>query len=175
MGAGAVGRVAVMSIKPQFAEGILAGTKLVEFRKRRLAPDVTTVIIYSTKPVGRLVGVFDVAGYDVGSPTAIWERHKGHAGISRRGYREYYRGHATAVAINVADARPFARPLLLSEIDVGLQAPQSFCYLDLDPGVGGDVGVARAALLAASSAGSVPLGEFVARSCALVVRGSISS
>lgn len=150
MGAGSAGRLAVMSIKPQFAEEILAGTKLVEFRKRRLAPDVTTVMIYSTMPVGRLVGVFDVAGYDVGSPTAIWERHKHHAGISRSGYRDYYRGHASAVAIEVADARRLARSLLLSELDAGLRPPQSFCYLELDPGGASDAGTLQAALLSAS-------------------------
>jgi len=121
-----------MSIKPQFADGILNGSKRVEFRKRGLASDVTTVIIYATMPVGKLVGVFDVAGYDVGSPSAIWEMHKRHAGISRRGFREYYRGRKLAVAIQVADPRRLARPLALAELDTGLRPPQSFCYLELE-------------------------------------------
>ena len=133
MGAPAAGRVAVMSIKPQFAEAILDGTKLVEFRKRRLAPDVTTVLIYATMPVGRVIGAFEVAGYDVDSPTAVWERHKGHAGISRAGYRDYYRGAGSAVGIRVRDARRLARPLTLAEIDPSLPAPQSFVYLTMNP------------------------------------------
>ena len=130
-----------MSIRPQFAEAILNGTKLVEFRKRRLAPDVTTVLIYATMPVGRIVGVFEASGYDVDSPTAVWERHKRHAGISRAGYRDYYRGAHRAVAIKVRDARRLARPIRLTELDAGLRAPQSFSYLQLDPrehGVLGD-------------------------------------
>ena len=52
----AAGRVAVMSIHPRYAEAILSGQKRVEFRKRRLAPDVTTVLVYATQPVGVLVG-----------------------------------------------------------------------------------------------------------------------
>ena len=127
------GRVAVMSIRPQFAEAILDQTKLVEFRKRRLARDVTTVLIYATTPVARIVGAFEVAGYDVGSPNALWERHKTHAGISRAAYRDYYRGTAIAVGILVRDARRLARPLRLPELDSALLAPQSFRYLELDP------------------------------------------
>jgi len=138
MGTGSAGRVAVMSIRPQYASAILAGTKHVEFRKRRLAPDVTTVLIYATMPVGRIVGVFGVADYDTGSPTAVWERHKAHAGISREGYRDYYRGHRRAVAIVVADPRRLERPLELTELDPALRAPQSFCYLALDPSTGAD-------------------------------------
>lgn len=129
----AVGRVAVMSIRPQFAEAILSGVKLVEFRKRRLAPDVSTVLMYATLPVGRVIGVFEVAGYDVASPSALWERHKKHAGIARSGYRAYYRGSSTAVGILVRDVRRLARPVPLAELDATLPVPQSFIYLALDP------------------------------------------
>lgn len=133
MGAPGAGRVAVMSIRPQYAEAILDGTKLVEFRKRRLAPDVTTVLIYATMPVGRVVGAFEVAGYDIASPSSVWERHKGHAGISRAGYRDYYRGARSAVGILVKDPRRLARPLTLAELDEALPVPQSFVYLTIDP------------------------------------------
>lgn len=127
------GRVAVMSIRPQFAEAILDQSKLIEFRKRRLAADVTTVLIYATVPTARIVGVFEVAGQEVASPTALWERHKRHAGIARAAYREYYRGKSSAVGILVRDARRLARPIPLQELDVTLRAPQSFAYLDLNP------------------------------------------
>lgn len=124
-----------MSIRPQYAAAILDGSKLVEFRKRRLAPDVTTVLIYATMPVGRVTGAFEVAGYDVDSPTALWERHKQHAGISRAGYRDYFRGAETAVGILVKDARRLAQPVLLTDLDQRLTAPQSFIYLPLNPHV----------------------------------------
>ena len=45
-------RIALMSIRPQFAAAILDGSKRVEFRKRPLAADIGTVVIYATKPVG---------------------------------------------------------------------------------------------------------------------------
>ena len=122
-----------MSIKPQFADAILNGTKTVEFRKRRLAPDVTTVLIYATMPIGQVVGAFEIAGYDVASPTRLWERHKKHAGIARAPYRDYYRGTRQAVGLLVADARRLTRPVYLRDLDVALRPPQSFCYLQLAP------------------------------------------
>lgn len=133
MVAPATGRVAVMSIRPPYAEAILAGTKHVEFRKRRLAPDISTVLIYATMPVGRLVGIFEIAGYDVASPTALWDRHKGHSGIARSAYRDYYRGTRTAIGILVRDARLLPRPLKLTELDSALIAPQSFAYVQINP------------------------------------------
>ncbi|WP_187365071.1 hypothetical protein [Cellulosimicrobium cellulans] len=131
-----VGRVAVMSIRSGFAEAILDGRKGVEFRKRPLAGDVTTVLIYATVPVGRVIGAFEVAGQEIASPTALWERHKQHAGIPRAAYREYYHGKRSAVGIIVSDARRLARPLALRELDPGLAAPQSFAYLRLNPSHG---------------------------------------
>lgn len=129
MGAARVDRIAVMSIHPQYAEAILDGSKRVEFRKRRLAPDVSTVLIYATQPVGRIVGAFVVGGYDIATPTALWERHKGHAGISRERYRAYYRATRTAVGILVQSPRRFDREFTLREIDETMSAPQSFLYL----------------------------------------------
>jgi len=122
-----------MSIRPGFAEAILDLSKQVEFRKRPLAPDVTTVLIYATMPVGRIIGVFEVAGQQIASPTRLWEAHKGHAGIARAAYRDYYRGRRTAVGILVRDARRLARPIALTELDPRLIAPQSFVYLRLNP------------------------------------------
>ncbi len=122
-----------MSIRPSYAEGLLNGSKRVEFRKRRLAHDVTTVLIYATMPVGRVVGAFEVDGYDIGSPSALWERHKAHAGISRSGFRQYFAGHRQAVGILVRDARRLGRPVALTELDPSMRPPQSFCYLELAP------------------------------------------
>ena len=49
---------ALLSIKPQFVEEIVAGNKLYEYRKKIFKKDVDTVVIYSSKPVGRIIGEF---------------------------------------------------------------------------------------------------------------------
>lgn len=57
-----VGRVALISIRPRYAHAILDGRKTVEFRKRRLAEDVTHVVIYSTRPDRAVIGFFELGG-----------------------------------------------------------------------------------------------------------------
>ncbi len=62
MASAAIGRVALFSIHPQYAEAILAGTKSVEFRRTPLADDVTHVVVYATAPTKMVVGIFEVDG-----------------------------------------------------------------------------------------------------------------
>jgi predicted transcriptional regulator len=118
-----------MSIRPQYADAILTGTKRVEFRKRRLAPDVSTVVIYATLPVGRIIGAFEVLGHDVAPPAELWKRHRAHAGISRTGYREYFANTAAAVGILVGGARRLPNPRLVTDVPGLSRPPQSFSYL----------------------------------------------
>lgn len=134
MDAPAPGRIAVMSIHAQHAESILEGVKRVEFRKRRLASDISTVLLYSTLPVGRVVGAFRIGGYDVMSPSALWENHKSHAGITREALGAYYRGKDTGVGIRIAESRRCTRHVELSEVRPSLRAPQSFAYVSVPLG-----------------------------------------
>jgi predicted transcriptional regulator len=118
-----------MSIHPQYADAILSGTKRVEFRKRRLAADVSTVVIYATQPLGRVVGIFEVVGHDVASPAELWDRHSTHAGISATGYRKYYAQAQSAVGILIGGVQRLPQPRPLSDLPGVSRPPQSFSYL----------------------------------------------
>jgi predicted transcriptional regulator len=118
-----------MSIHPRYADAILAGTKRVEFRKRRLAPDVSTVVIYATQPVGRIVGTFEVLGHDVAPPAELWDRHGAHAGISVTGYDEYYAQTPAAVGILIGSVQRLSQPRPVTDLPGVNRPPQSFCYL----------------------------------------------
>ena len=51
----------LLSIKPEFAEKILNGTKRFEFRKGIFKnPQISTVVIYATMPLGKVVGQFRI-------------------------------------------------------------------------------------------------------------------
>ncbi len=63
-----------MAIHPHYADAILDGRKKVEFRKRAVAEDVTTVLIYATAPVKKIIGQFEVAHTVVTTPSALWEQ-----------------------------------------------------------------------------------------------------
>ena len=132
MGRTAAERVALMSIHPAYAEAIFDGAKTVEFRKRRLAADIKTVIVYATAPVSRVLGTFDIDEIVVDSPAEIWTRYGSHGVIEQSAFFDYYEGKEIAVAIVVEGATSFDEPLPLKEVDPGSTAPQSFTYLQRD-------------------------------------------
>lgn len=129
MGESRIGRVALMSIHPQYADRILNGTKRVEFRKRPVAADVTHVVVYATAPVSAVVGAFTVDDQHTASPQMLWRQFRQVAGISWTDFRAYYAGRSAGTGIAVGAVLQASQPLCLRR-DVGVQhPPQSFQYL----------------------------------------------
>ena len=74
----------LLSIKPEYAEKILNGTKRFEFRKAVPRDgSVNTVVIYATKPVGMVIGEFEVGGFLCERPRDLWRRTKEKSGITQ--------------------------------------------------------------------------------------------
>lgn len=129
VGTSTIERVALMAIHPRYADAILAGRKQVEFRKRPLANDITTVLIYATSPIQKVIGEFRIHEVVVGEPDVIWTRF-GHVGvIDQESFGEYFATSATAVAIVVEEPTRYARPRALSDLQPEPAIPQSFSYL----------------------------------------------
>lgn len=130
MGSRQVGRVALMSIHPQYAQAILNGTKKVEFRKRPIAADVRHVVIYATAPISAIVGVFSVTEQTTTSPRCLWTRFQKVAGIAHDGFNDYYAGRDLATGIGIGQVTTLAEPLYLEE-HLGIsRPPQSYRYLE---------------------------------------------
>lgn len=125
----ATGRVALFSIKPEYATAILDGSKEVEFRRTSLAPDVSHIVIYATSPVQRVVGTFEVAGVEKAVPDALWDTYAAVGGIARDAYTGYFAGTDTGYAIKVRHPRLLDTPLRLDELSPALRPPQSYQYL----------------------------------------------
>ena len=122
--------VALLSIHPQFAEAILNGEKLVEFRRTRFARDISRVVIYATQPIGKVVGWFEVAGIESHHPDDLWGKFHHCGGISEEDFRAYYSGREKGVAIRVRKSQRLKMAKCLSAICKTMRAPQSFTYLD---------------------------------------------
>lgn len=118
-----------MSIRPEFADAILSGEKVVEFRKRPVAEDVSHVLIYATMPVGSLLGWFAVRGQKTMSPKGLWSTYCAVGGISKSRFFEYYdqREHGTGILVETAGR--FPEPIPLADLGTSLRPPQSFQYL----------------------------------------------
>lgn len=122
-------RVALLSIRPEYARAIFDGQKTVEFRRAPIASDVDTVLVYATLPVGHIVGWFTVRRVRESTPSALWRRFSSVAGIGRSAYFEYFDGATRAYGIEIETVTPLAHPVPLERLAPGLRAPQSVQYL----------------------------------------------
>lgn len=84
---------ALISIKPVFADLILSGIKTVEVRRRPVnLPLGTRLWIYSTLPVGAIVGYAQIAEILVDHPLLLWKSKRKQLGISFSDYERYTDG-----------------------------------------------------------------------------------
>lgn len=126
-------RVLLLSIRPRFADMILAGSKTVELR--RVRPGVEPgdrVLLYASSPVRELIGSCTVTALDVGQPDDVWSSHGSRTGVTRAEFDSYFEGAARSVAISLKEPRRVRRPRTLSELRErlpGFSPPQSFGYL----------------------------------------------
>lgn len=120
----------LLSIKPEYAESILNGTKRYEFRRRVHTDErVHTVVIYATMPVGKVVGEFTIRGIHAEPPKILWNRTKEAAGITEAFFSEYFAGREVGYAIEIKKAKRYSRPKNLNEFLPSGIAPQSYAYL----------------------------------------------
>lgn len=119
--------VALLPIKPIYADAIVTGRKHVEFRKTPFRRRVTHVAIYASTPVQRIIGLFRIADCEHASPEDLWKRHHAIGAISSADFDAYFANLAVGIAIHIADVFPFAAPVRLQVLRV--RAPQSFRYL----------------------------------------------
>jgi predicted transcriptional regulator len=127
-----VGSLALLPIRPRFAELIISGEKRVEFRKVNFRRDVTHVVLYAGRPVERVLAYFEVLGVRAESPRRLWARYHAVAGIERNEFDAYYESAALGVAIEIGQVWTLPHPLPLSALGGSLSAPQSFAYLNAD-------------------------------------------
>lgn len=120
----------LLSIKPEYANSILDGIKKFEFR-RRIHRDsrVCSVVIYATKPVGKVVGEFSIKDVLTEHPNLLWERTKDFSGITKEFFFEYFRDRNVGHAIEVNRAKRYLFPKNISEFLVSGVAPQSYAYI----------------------------------------------
>lgn len=118
----------LLSINPEYVEKIFAGTKKYEFRKRLASRAIDKILIYSTAPIMKVVGEVQIVETISSSPTALWERTKKFAGISRDKYRKYFKGCKVAYAYQLGQVIKYDPPKELQDFNIS-SPPQSFIYL----------------------------------------------
>lgn len=120
---------AIISIKPQFVEKILNGEKRFEYRKSFLKDIPGKCYIYSTLPVGKVVGFFTIKQVLRDDPKKIWELSKEKAGITKDFFDLYYFERNKAVAIEIESVNIFEKPKDYKKIDPSGKIPQTYKIL----------------------------------------------
>lgn len=141
MAAGPTRRLALLSVHPEYAAALVEGSKTVEFRKRRLAPDITHVAIYATHPVSKVVGIFIVREQVTDTPLQLWRRFRPVAGISKSRFLHYFQGHSQGVGIRLDATIRLGQGVTLEEAFGIARPPQSFQYFTIEQSTPGFAGV----------------------------------
>jgi predicted transcriptional regulator len=119
----------LLSIKPEFANKIFEGTKKYEFRRSIFKhPNITTVLVYSSSPVQKVIGEFEIERILVSDPESLWEQTHLLSGISENHFFTYFANKNCGYAIKIKKARKYRKPLCIRE-DFNAFPPQSFIYV----------------------------------------------
>lgn len=119
----------LLSIKPEFVDKILSNEKLYEFRKSIFKQEVEKIYIYSTFPVKKIVGYFELTDIICKSPKELWESFSDVSGICENDFFKYFAHVEKGFAIKIDNLVIFDEFIDMNRFD-NFKAPQSFCYIE---------------------------------------------
>lgn len=123
---------AIISIRPPFAEAILAGDKTVELRRRIPPVEVGARLwIYATRPVASIVGVAIIDTIFRGTPDVVWETYSDRTAINRNEFDRYFDGAQEAIGIRLSKVQRI-QPINIGQLRVwrkGFHPPQVLCSI----------------------------------------------
>ncbi len=125
----------LMSIKPVYAARIFGFTKGYEYR--RVCPKLERddiVVVYESAPTMRVVGQFPVVEVLRGSPSGLWRRTCGLAGIDDTAYMNYFGCAEVAYAIRIGVPVRYPQPIDPRALNPSWRPPQSYTYTIPDLG-----------------------------------------
>lgn len=121
----------LLSIKPEYVKLIIEGKKKYEYRKAIFkVEEVTSVVVYATKPYGKVVGEFTFDEIIKDHPKRLWEQTQYASGLTMESFSNYFKNRDKGFAISIDEFIPYDKEMLLQDYDDTIkQAPQSFQYL----------------------------------------------
>ena len=118
----------LISINPEHVANIINGTKKYEYRKIAAKQDISSIIIYETTPVKRVVAEAEIIEVLAYQPEELWAKTKNESGIDKKFFDKYFCGREIAYAYKLGKVKVYDQPKDLC--DYGIKAaPQSFVYI----------------------------------------------
>jgi type I restriction enzyme S subunit len=131
----------LLSIKPKYVKSIIEGDKRYEFRKTIFKNrEIDRIFIYSSSPVKKIVGTFEIGCILEDHPSDLWDTVKEFAGIDDRDFFAYFDGKSRAFAIEIQNLQEFDVPIDPYKMMPGFVPPQSYCYVEGLPVAEGNKG-----------------------------------
>ena len=120
----------ILSIKPIYAQAIIAGTKKVEFRKKIFKRRVEKIFIYSSMPKKKMIGYFTFSDIEEDTPFNLWTKFKEVGGISEKDFFEYYKNVEKGFSIKINEVVKFENEIVPEDFIEKFCAPQSYVYIE---------------------------------------------
>lgn len=125
------GRAALLSIKPKYADLILAGSKRIELRRSWPDEEIGVLVLYSSAPVQRLVGVVYIETVRIEPPDKLWTlATEFGGGVTREEFDDYFHGKRKTFGIMIKSVDVAERQLDPKGVFEEFVPPQSYMYLD---------------------------------------------
>jgi predicted transcriptional regulator len=126
-------KMLLLSVKPEHAGKIFAGTKTIEFR--RIRPKLNEgdlVVVYVSSPIKAIIGAFEVGKIHTGSPAGLWKKVKDRSGLTWSEFNAYFDNADIAYGLEIRKTWRYKAPIKLQSIRKlwdNFYAPQSFRYI----------------------------------------------
>jgi len=121
--------IVILSIRAKYVNAILEGNKKYEFRKKSFRRDVDKVLVYATKPIGKIVCKFCIGKIVKDEPERLWENYRNFSGLTEEEFFAYFSGVQKGVAIEIKNVERFTEPIDPKKIYPQFTPPQSWIYL----------------------------------------------
>ena len=119
----------LLSIKPEFASKIFDGSKRYEYRRVIFKRDeVTTIVVYASVPIKKVIGEFEIAEILHDEPKLLWATTGEQSGITKKRFLQYFANILMGYAIKIKQAKKYEIPVPINQFTLS-RPPQSFMYL----------------------------------------------
>jgi predicted transcriptional regulator len=129
---GLVSRDVILSIKPKYADQIMAGVKTVELRRRfsNEALIGAHAFIYSSTPAKAMIGYATISDVRRMTVQRIWNQYADEARVTHDEFNAYFRGLKYGYVISLRNAQRFKASAAMNDLRkrFGFRAPQSYRY-----------------------------------------------
>ena len=99
-------------------------------RKKIFKENVDSVFIYSTMPVGKIIGEFSLNEIICDTPENIWSRTKLFSGVDEEFFNIYFDNVKSGFALKIENLNIYQTPINPKDLFKDFVAPQSFMYIE---------------------------------------------